>query len=114
MRIGVRHAANQLADLGGDLGPAGAMTLPCPPGPETAPVPGNHGLRLDDQERRAPSRPHAYQAAPEEAVWRSKPRSSRVRARQHLQLMPQRQDLELEGGACPDGASKRQQKGNDD
>ena len=55
-RVRLRHRANQRADVGGHRrSPDAAPALPGPPQPEAPSVPGDDGLRLDDDERRSPS-----------------------------------------------------------
>ena len=57
-RIGVRHIANERADVSGHgRPPDSAPTPPGPPQPEASSVPGDDGLRLDN-ERRSPSGQH--------------------------------------------------------
>jgi hypothetical protein len=51
-------------------------------------VPGDDGLRLDDDERRSPSGPEAREHDPEPPVGVREPRPSRSGALQHLQLVP--------------------------
>ena len=59
-RVRLRHRPNQRADFGGHRrSPDPASTLPGPPEPEALSVPGDDGLRLDDDEHRSPSRPEA-------------------------------------------------------
>jgi hypothetical protein len=71
------------------------------PQPEAPSVPGNDGLRLDDDERRSPSGPDARELAPERTVCLREPRPPRPSPWQHLQLVPQRQDFELKRSARP-------------
>src|SRR6516225_2962639 len=42
--------------------------LPCPEQTEALPVPGDHGLRLDDQQRRSPIAPDLADPSPEESI----------------------------------------------
>ena len=89
-RVRVRHRPNQRSDGDGHRRSSeAASTLPRPPQSETAPVPREDGLRLNDDERRSPSGPEARKQDPEPAVDRREPDSTRSGALQHLQLVPQ-------------------------
>ncbi len=68
-RIGLRHPANQISDLGGDRWPATFVSaLPGPVVLEALPVPPDYGLGLDDDEAFSPSIPGPSQPEPEDAV----------------------------------------------
>jgi hypothetical protein len=68
---------------------------------ESPGVPSDHGLRLHDDECRSPARPHAGQRSPEPAVRGREAQPSRPCALQHVQLVAQGQDLEMERGCGP-------------
>ena len=96
-RVRLRHRANQRAEVGGHRrSPNPAAALPGPPESEALAVPGDDGLRFHDHERRPPSGPDARQQDPEPAVRLREPDSRRSGAVQHVQLVPQGQDLEVE------------------
>jgi hypothetical protein len=58
-RIGLRHRANQRTDVRWHgRSPHATPALQGPPEPEASSVPGDDGLRLDDDQRRSPSRQH--------------------------------------------------------
>jgi hypothetical protein len=78
--------------------PEAAPTLPRPPQSEAARVPRDDGLRLDDDERRSPSGPEAREQDPEPAVGLHEPDSPWSGTLQHLQLVPQGENFELERG----------------
>ena len=80
-RVRLRHRANQRPDVGGHgRSPHAASALPGPPQPEAPSVPGDDGLRLDDDERRSPSGPDAREQDPEPAIGLREPnRRGRVR-----------------------------------
>jgi len=58
--------------------------------------PGNDGVRLDDDERVSPAWPQLGQAGPEETVDRAQVRAFGTTVVQDRQLLPEREDLELE------------------
>jgi hypothetical protein len=57
-------------------------------------VPGDDGLRFDDDKGRAPLVPDARQRDPQQAVHLREPQPPRPRPVQHLELVPQGQYLE--------------------
>ena len=68
-RVGPRHPANQISDLGVDRWPATFVSaLPGPVVLEALPVPPDHGRGLDDDEAFSPSIPGPSQPEPEDAV----------------------------------------------
>jgi hypothetical protein len=77
-------------------------------------VPGDDGLWFDDDDGRTPVVPDARQPHPQQAVRLSKPQPPRPRPLQHLQLVPQRQDLQLQHGARARTASQGQQERKED
>ena len=113
-RVRVRHRANQHADVGGHgRSTHTAPALPGSPQPEAPSVPGDDGLRLDDDERRSPAGPDAGDRDPEPPVRFRHPQPPRPRALQHLQLMPYGQQFELKRGAgtcrCSEDQEEREQ-----
>jgi len=99
-RVCVRHRADQRADVARHGRPTSTATaLPGPEQPEASAMPGDHSLRFDEDERRSPSGPRAGQPDPEPTVRRREPHAARPRSLQHLQLVLQRQYLEL-SAAC--------------
>jgi DNA replication protein DnaC len=61
-------------------------------------VPADHGVRLDDDERRSPARPGTREPRPEQAIRPREARSS-GRAREHHELLAQ--DEVLQGDVAP-------------
>ena len=73
-RVGLRHPANQISDLGGDRWPATFVSaLPSPVVLEALPVPPDYGRGLDDDEAFSPSIPGPSQPEPEDAVFGFQP-----------------------------------------
>ncbi len=70
---------------------------------EPASVPGEHGVRLDEDERRPPTAPRLRQPRPENPIRRGQTKSRRARAIQDRQLMPERKDLEVQSRARSSG-----------
>ena len=62
-------------------------------------VPGDDGLWFDDDQRGSPTGPESGQPYPEETIRDGQLRPFLGGAPEHTDLMPQRQDLDLEGGA---------------
>ena len=99
-RIRRGHSTNQRADLWSRgwttrTGP----TLPGPEQAEPASVPGEHGIRFDEDERRPPTTPRPRQPRPENPIRRGQTKSRGARAIQDRQLMPERKDLEVQSRA---------------
>src|SRR5712692_3774553 len=67
-------------------------------------------MRLDDDKRRSPCGPEAREHDPEPPVRLREPHPSRSGALQHLQLVPQRQNFELERGTRTRQRSQGQEK----
>jgi hypothetical protein len=88
---------NQGADLRRDCGPtrAAVTRLPGPEETKGSTVPCDHGLRPDDDQRRAPIRPNARQSSPEESI-RRRHLGSLHGALENSELVTESQDLELE------------------
>src|SRR6266851_1586657 len=111
-RICARYFANERADVSGHgRPPHAAPTPPGPPQPETSSVPGDDGLRLDDDERRSPSRQPTREHDAEPTVRPRELQPPRPGALQHVRLVAQGQHLELERGArtrpCAEGLEER-------
>ena len=66
-------------------------------------MPGDDGLGLDDDESGAPAAPHPEKPHPEKTVRTREPDPPRARTVQDLELMPEREDLELQGHARAQG-----------
>jgi hypothetical protein len=99
-RIRGGHLTNQRTDLWGRGWTTGTVpTLPSPEQAEPASVPGEHGVRLDENERRPPTAPRLRQPRPEHPIRRGQAKSRRTRAIQDRHLMPEREDLEVESRA---------------
>ena len=68
-RIGPRHPANQIADLGCDCWPTTFVSaLQGPVVLEALPVPTDHGRGFDEEETFSPSIPGPSEPEPEDAV----------------------------------------------
>jgi hypothetical protein len=99
--VGTAHRSNQLADLARDCGPSGSSVpnLPCPKQAEAFAVPGDDSLWFDDDQRGSPTDPESGQPCTEETIRHGQLRLFLGGAPEYTDLMPQRQDLHLEGGA---------------
>ena len=96
-RIRRGHSTDQRADVWSRGWTTGAVpTLPGPEQAEAASVPGEDGLRLDEDKRRPPTAPCARQPRPEHPIRRGQTKSRGARAIQDRQLMPEREDLEVQ------------------
>src|SRR4029434_6383186 len=69
---------------------------------EAFPVPGDHGMRFDDDKRRSPVGPDLAQPCPEESMRRRQSRPLH-RPLQDDELMPERQVLQMECGSGFEG-----------
>src|SRR5262249_8926002 len=96
-RILPAHPSDQGPRIGRDRWTARSALAasPGPEGLERGPVPADHGVGLDDDERVAPTTPAAEEHGPEEAIAVAKPRRLRG-SPQHRELMAQREVLEHE------------------
>jgi hypothetical protein len=111
-RVRLCHRSNQRADIRRHgRSPRPVAALPRPPQSEAPSVPGDDGLWLDDDEHRSPFGPHAREHDPEPTVHHGQPQPPRPRALQHLQLVAQRQDFELERCARMRPCSQGQEDG---
>ena len=76
------HATNQRADLGTRGWATGTIpTLPRPEQAKPASVPGEYGVRFDEDERRPPTAPHLRQPCPEHPIRRGQ---TKVRGRERV------------------------------
>jgi hypothetical protein len=89
-------------------------TLPRPEQAEPASVPGEHGVRLDENERRPPSAPRLRPPRPEHPIRRGQTQPRGARAMQDRQLMPERADFEVQRRARTTCRPKRENRRNDD
>ena len=62
-------------------------------------MPGEYGVRLDEDERRPPTAARLRQPRPEHPIRRGQTKSRRARAIQDRHLMPEREDLEVQSRA---------------
>jgi antitoxin (DNA-binding transcriptional repressor) of toxin-antitoxin stability system len=109
-----RHRADQRANVSRNTSPTGpATTLPGPEQTKALSMPGDDRLRLHDDERASPVRPCARQPHPEEAVQPRQAHSRPARALQHAELVPQREQHDVQSGTCPqriaDGLDERKE-----
>jgi hypothetical protein len=110
-RIVAAHLANQLADVFWNSRSPGLATpdLPGPEQPEALAVPGDHRLRLNDDEGGAPIGPNPGQPCPEKAIGGGQFRPLH-RALEDGELVTQGEDLQLKGcTATEDGQHGREQ-----
>jgi hypothetical protein len=97
-RVGLRHRANQPADVRRKArSTQAASALPGPEEPEAAAVPGEDRLGLYDHNSCLPFVPDPRQPDPQESVCTGEPHPLRARSFQDLELMAQCQDLKLQG-----------------
>ena len=61
-------------------------------------MPGDDRFGSDDDERRSPVFPHTRQPGPEQAVGPAETQAPSTRTLQNLKLVPQREQLKLQGG----------------
>ena len=73
--------------------------------PETPSVPGEHGLRLAEDERRPPTTPRC-DSHPRAPIRRGQTKSRGARAIQDRQLIPEREALEVRSRAQSSGWSR--------
>ena len=76
--------------------------------------PGNHGVRLDDDERVPPARPQLGQAGPEETVDRPQAWAFGVTVVEHRKLLAEGKDLELQSCPAVQGHKQGLKQGNHD
>jgi hypothetical protein len=100
-RVRGRHRANQNADIewhGRPTEPASA--LPGPQQSESAAMPADNRVGLDDHECRSPVMPNPRQPDPEQAVDARETNPAGPGSITHAQLVPQREYFELQRRAC--------------
>jgi len=91
------HVTNQPADIGWDGRTASAMSaFPGPEQAKTTPMPCEDGRRLHDMERRAPATPSVRQPHPERTIKRRQAQAWTAGATRDDQLVPQRDDLQVQ------------------
>ena len=104
-RIRQAHLPDEVSNFARHSRPS-RSTLPTLPGPiqaESPAVPGHDRFRLDDDERRTPAGPQRQQPCPQEAIQRSESNAHRLRPSQHIDLVAQSEDLQLQSGPSPEG-----------
>jgi len=92
-----RHRPNQRPDVPCDRG--ATPLVPALPGPkeaEAATMPGDDGLGFHDDDGLAPRTPDMRDPDPQEPIRLRQPHAPRTRAFQDVELVAQRQDLELQ------------------
>ena len=101
------YLADQIPKVLGNRRPSGlAVTdLPGPEQTEALPMPGNHSLRLDDDERGAPIGPNLGQPCPEKPISGGQFRPLH-RALKDAELVAQGEDLDLEGCSATERSPK--------
>ena len=103
-----RELADEVADLRGSCGSPGAPApsrFPRPVEAETALVPADQSVRVEDDERGKAPGPDPVQPNPEETLVSSGPESSVVPRRGHRKLLTQGHDLQMQEGAAAQQAS---------
>jgi hypothetical protein len=99
--------ANQVTELRTDGGPIRTSpTLPGPVASEPLPMPANHRLRPDHQQRMPPTRPQPRQQNPKHSVHSAQPRSLLARL-PHGELLPKRQVLQRQVAVPANACSQR-------
>ena len=112
-RVLLRHPSNQAAHIGGDgRSPAASPTFPRPEQPEALPMPPDDGLRFHDHECRSPAAPGTRQPGPEPPVGSRNLQPSPSGSLEHLQLMAEREDLEVERGTRAHDSTEHRQNGH--
>ena len=101
---GIRHThlPNEVSSFLRHFRPPG-HTAPTFPGPiQTKPfaMPGNYGLRFDDCQRRAPTRPQPGQPHPEHTIGGTEADTPSLRPSKDHDLLPQGDDLCLQSEAA--------------
>ena len=77
-------------------------------------MPGDDGLRLDDDKSRPPTAPGSRKPRPEQALRRRQPQLRAARTTDHRELVPEREDLKVHRRARPDEEPKRVKQRDDD
>ena len=75
-------------------------------------MPGDHRFRLDDGKGRAPTRPKVHKPRPEEPVRCHEVNTPTLRPPQHINLVAQSEDLQLQSGPRPEGGAEGGKGGN--
>jgi|SRR5688572_6863662 len=95
-RIRGGHLANEGADVVGHGRATALLALPGSEQAKTAPVPAEHGLRLDDVHGRAPAAPCLREPRPEQAVNLRETKAWSVRSVQDGELVSERNDFQVQ------------------
>ncbi len=96
-RIGTACLADRVSNIFGSPWSAGnTLRFPSPKRPEAAPMPANHRLGLDDDDRIQDARPQPIEPGEREPIGVAKPQPPRGRTAQQIDPMPQRQVFGLE------------------
>jgi hypothetical protein len=88
--------------------------LPRPEQPKAATMPSEHGRWLHDQERRSPAVPSLRQPCPEHTIDGGQAKPWTAGTIRHGQLVPKRDDLQVQCRARPNQEPKRVKHRNDD
>jgi hypothetical protein len=109
-RVGEAHLVDQITDFGTHLGPSGTARSPPPIDAKAFAMPLDHGCRLDQHHGIEDLRPNPVKPNPEKSVRGEEPNPTWVLPTQDAHLMPQANQLELQGGAA---AKPEGEDGND-
>ena len=95
--IGGTHVLNQLPDFPGNSGAANSrpMTFPPPVESKSSSMPGDHGVRLDEQKAISPSGPEAGEKDPQDSIRRAEPNPFLIASVQDDELVPKGGDFQL-------------------
>src|SRR5260370_37284899 len=107
-RVGKVHVPDQPTDLQRDSrSPAALSGFPTPEQSESSTVPTNHGLGPDDGQRAYCARNEAIKTNEHHSVETAKSQSLRGFAPQHIDLLPENQNLRLKPRSRAKQASER-------
>src|SRR6266516_3824317 len=95
--VGLRHRADERADVRGDgRSTETATAFPSPIESEATTVPGDYSVGLDYDDGRSPRAPDPRQPDPQESVSLAQTDPSATGSLKDLELVSQREDLELQ------------------
>ena len=109
------HLTKQRADLvGRGWTTRSVPTLPRPEQAEPASVPGEHSVRLDDVNGRAPTAPRPREPGPQHSVGRREAKTRASRSIYDGQLVSERNNLQVQRSARADHEPERVEQGEED
>ena len=109
------HLANQCANVVWHRRTSDAMSaLPGPEQAKPAAMPRDDRVRLDDVNRRVPAGPRVREPRPQDSIGRREAKTWAPRSMDDSQLVPERDDFQVQRGARLDDKSERVQQRHDD